>query len=102
MPKKTNKISDAKLVEVIGKRLTGVRAGTIAKELGVSEQTIQYYEAKESTKELKSIVLKRMAEALGDALAEHAVAQLNLTQNEEEDGKHFILKLESGEVAAEQ
>lgn len=102
MPKKTNKISDTKLVEIIGKRLAGAKLSEIAKECGVSEQTIQYYEAKESTQELKAIVLRKMAEDVGSALAKQTIAQLDLTPEDDEDPSKFIIAMDSGTAAAAQ
>ena len=67
MPKRTSKISDTTLVEIIAKRLLGKSQSEIAKEYGVSTQTIQYYEAKETSQGLKRIVLQRIAETVGDA-----------------------------------
>lgn len=96
MPKKTSNISDTKMVEIVVKRLTGKTQAEIAKEFGVSEQTIQYYEAKESSQELKSIVLRRIAEGVGDALAQTMLAKLKLGQppeNDDEDDSeefHFV------------
>ena len=85
MPKRTSKISDTTLVEIIAKRLLGESQSEIAKEYGVSTQTIQYYEAKETSKDLKRIVLQRIAETVGDALGEQALEQLAIRKHDKPD-----------------
>lgn len=85
IPKRTSKISDATLVEIIAKRLLGKSQSEIAKEYGVSTQTIQYYEAKETSQDLKRIVLQRIAETVGDALGEQALEQLAIRRDDEPD-----------------
>ena len=87
MPKRTSKISDTTLVEIIAKRLLGESQSEIAKEYGVSTQTIQYYEAKETSKDLKRIVLQRIAEAVGDALGEQALEQLAIRKHDKPDNE---------------
>ena len=87
MPKRTSKISDTTLVEIIAKRLLGKSQSEIAKEYGVSTQTIQYYEAKETSQELKRIVLQRIAETVGDALGEQALEQLAIRKDNKPDTK---------------
>ena len=81
MPKRTTKISDTTLVEIVAKRLLGESQSEIAKEYGVSTQTIQYYEAKETSQDLKRIVLQRIAETVGDALGEQALEQLAIRKH---------------------
>ncbi len=85
MPKRTSKISDTTLVEIIAKRLLGKSQSEIAKEYGVSTQTIQYYEAKETSQDLKRIVLQRIAETVGDALGEQALEQLAIRKHDKPD-----------------
>ena len=80
MPKRTSKTSDTTLVEVIAKRLLGESQSEIAKEYGVSTQTIQYYEAKETSQDLKRVV-QRIAETVGDALGEQALEQLAIRKH---------------------
>ena len=87
MPKRTSKISDTTLVEIIAKRLLGKSQSEIAKEYGVSTQTIQYYEAKETSQDLKRIVLQRIAETVGDALGEQALEQLAIRKHDKPDTK---------------
>ena len=87
MPKRTSKISDTTLVEIIAKRLLGKSQSEIAKEYGVSTQTIQYYEAKETSQDLKRIVLQRIAETVGDALGEQALEQLAIRKDDRPDTK---------------
>ena len=87
MPKRTSKISDTTLVEIIAKRLLGVTQSEIAKEYGVSKQTIQYYETKETSKDLKKIVLQRIAETVGDALGEQALEQLAIRKHDKPDNE---------------
>ena len=82
VPKRTSKISDTTLVEIIAKRLLGESQSEIAKEYGVSTQTIQYYEAKETSQDLKRIVLQRIAETVGDALGEQALEQLAIRKHD--------------------
>lgn len=87
MPKRTSKISDTTLVEISAKRLLGESQSEIAKAYGASTQTIQYYEAKETSQDLKRIVLQRIAETVGDALGEQALEQLAIRKNDESDTK---------------
>ncbi|MDE0300711.1 MAG: hypothetical protein OXN17_18900 [Candidatus Poribacteria bacterium] len=87
MPKRTSKISDATLVEIIAKRLLGESQSEIAKAYGVSTQTIQYYEAKETSQDLKKIVLQRIAETVGDALGEQALEQLAIRKHDKPDNE---------------
>ena len=75
VPRKTNKISERQTLEIIIKRALGRTQAEIAKDYDVSEQTIQYYESKEETQELKSKVLEHAAEVAGKALGELAVAK---------------------------
>lgn len=106
MPRKSNKITDAMIVDIVVKRITGKTQAEIAKELGVSEQTIQYYETKEASQEFKANVLKRIADGVGDVLLDQALERLNLgqrpKQDEDDDSDKFILKLESGATAPAQ
>ena len=67
MPKQSSKISDTTLVEIIAKRLLGESQLDIAKEYGISTQAIQYYEAKETSQDLKKIVLHKIAKTVGGA-----------------------------------
>lgn len=85
VPKRTSKISDTTLVEIIAKRLLGKSQSEIAKEYGVSTQTIQYYEAKETSQDLKRIVLQRIAETVGDALGAQALEQLAIRKHDKPD-----------------
>ena len=87
MPKRTTKISDTTLVEIVAKRLLGESQSEIAKEYGVSTQTIQYYEAKETSQDLKRVVLQRIAETVGDALGEQALEQLAIRKHDKPDTK---------------
>jgi len=87
VPKRSSKISDTTLVEIIAKRLLGKSQSEIAKEYGVSTQTIQYYEAKEISQDLKRIVLQRIAETVGDALGEQALEQLAIRRDDKPDTK---------------
>lgn len=87
MPKRTSKISDTTLVEIIAKRLLGESQSEIAKEYGVSTQTIQYYEAKETSQDLKRIVLQRIAETVGDALGQQALEQLAIRKHDKPDNE---------------
>lgn len=85
VPKRTSKISDTTLVEIIAKRLLGKSQSEIAIEYGVSTQTIQYYEAKETSQDLKRIVLQRIAETVGDALGQQALEQLAIWKDDRPD-----------------
>ena len=82
IPKRTSKTSDTTLVEIIAKRLLGESQSEIAKEYGLSIQTIQYYEAKETSQDFKRIVLQRIAETVGDALGEQALEQLSIRKHD--------------------
>ena len=70
MPRKTNKISEAQILEIIIKRISGKSQMEVAKDFDVSPQAIQYYEAKQETQELKSIALRNAAEVAGKVLGE--------------------------------
>ena len=86
MPKRTNKISETQTLEIIIKRISGKSQAEIAKEFGVSPQTIQYYESKEESQELKAIVLRNAAEIAGRALGELTIMKTlrtNLPSTEE-------------------
>ena len=45
----------------------------LAKAYGVSKQAIQYHENKDAVRELRSIMLKRAAEIIGDAIGQMAL-----------------------------
>ena len=105
MPKRTRRITEANIVEIIAKRLSGKTQAEIAKEYGVSEQTIQYYEAKESSQAMKELLLQKIGEVVGNGLGEQALERLNIRKGKEEeddDPNNFILSMDSGAPAATQ
>ena len=73
MPKRTIKIAET--LELVIKRISGKSQAEVAREFDVSPQTIQYYESKETTKELKAIVLKNAAEIAGRTLGQQALGK---------------------------
>ena len=58
VPKRTSKISDTTLVEIIAKRLLGKSQSEIAKEYGVSHTNHPVLRGKETSQDLKRIVLQ--------------------------------------------
>ncbi len=70
---KKGKITDQDTLDIVIERLAGTTVETLAKTYGVSKQAIQYHENKDTVRELRSIMLKRAAEIMGDAIGQMAL-----------------------------
>ena len=77
------KITDLDMLDIIVSRLLGKPLDEIAKSYGVSKQAILYHENKDKLAELRAIVLRRAAEALGDAVVEMLIEKLHNAEREE-------------------
>ena len=76
------KISDLDTLDIIISRLLGIPLQQIAEAYGVSKQTILYHENKDDMLKLRSIVLERAAETLGDAVGEILLEKLLAAQGD--------------------
>ena len=70
---KKGKITDQDTLDIVVERLAGTTVEALAKAYGVSKQAIQYHENKDAVRELRSIMLKRAAEIIGDAIGQMAL-----------------------------
>ena len=70
---KKGRISDRDALDIVIERLAGTTVEALAKTYGVSKQAIQYHESKDEVRELRSIILKRAAEVMGDAIGQMAL-----------------------------
>ena len=65
--------------------MAGTTVETLAKTYGVSKQAIQYHENKDAVRELWSIMLKRAAEIMGDAIGQMALEKFK-SKEKSKDG----------------
>lgn len=70
---KKGKITDQDSLDIVIERLSGTTVEALAKTYGVSKQAIQYHENKDAVRELRSIMLRRAAEIMGDAIGQMAL-----------------------------
>ena len=70
---KKGKITDQDTLDIVVERLAGTTVEALAKAYGVSKQAIQYHENKDAVRELRSIMLRRAAEIIGDAIGQMAL-----------------------------
>lgn len=76
------KITDLDMLDIIISRLLGIPLDKIAEAYGVSKQAVLYHENKDKMLELRSIVLQRAAEVLGDAVGELLIEKLRDAKGE--------------------
>lgn len=76
------KITDLDTLDIIISRLIGIPLDKIAEAYGVSKQAVLYHENKDKMLELRSIVLHRAAEVLGDAVGEILLEKLETARGD--------------------
>lgn len=76
------KITDLDMLDIIISRLLGIPLEQIAEAYGVSKQAVLYHENKDEMLKLRSIVLQRAAETLGDAVGEIMLEKLLAAQRD--------------------
>ena len=76
------KITDLDTLDIIISRLVGIPLDKIAEAYGVSKQAVLYHENKDKMLELRSIVLQRAAEVLGDAVGEILLEKLETARED--------------------
>jgi len=76
------KITDLDTLDIIISRLVGIPLDKIAESYGVSKQAVLYHENKDKMLELRSIVLHRAAEVLGEAVGEILLEKLETARED--------------------